>query len=65
MDSKDAPHGSQRDSRESLESFNAVSSPGPNIEEREKFLSEFTTDEGDADLSLAFTNVRDRVSDKT
>ena len=65
MDSKDAPNGSQKSSRGSLESFKALRSPEPNIEEREKFLSELTTDEGDADLSLAFTNVRDRLADKT
>lgn len=65
MAPKDAPNGSQAGSRGSLESLNGLNSRGPNVEEREKYLSEFTTDEGDADLSLAFINVRDRVADKT
>ena len=41
------------------------SGEGPNLEEREKNLSEFTTDERDPDLSFAFASVHDRVIDKT
>lgn len=38
---------------------------GPDIAEREKLLAESNFDEQDADLSVAFTNLHDRVADKT
>lgn len=35
------------------------------IEEREKHLAKSTIDEQDVDLSIAFVNIHDRVTDKT
>ena len=49
----------------SRESFDAENGEGPNVEQRERLLAESTVDTQDAELSLSFANIRDRVADKT
>lgn len=56
---------SEHDSVASLESCDTESVEEPDLVERERHLAECTADAADADLSLAFHNVRDRVNDKT
>lgn len=65
MPPKGGGNASQTDSFASLESYDTESIEGPNLEEREKRLAECSVDEGDADLSVAFVNIRERVADKT
>lgn len=38
---------------------------GIDIEERERYLNQSKIDEQDVDLSVAFVNIHDRVTDKT
>ena len=49
----------------SHESYDTENEEGPNVEQRERLLAESTVDSQDADLSPAFSNIRDRVADKT
>lgn len=49
----------------SHESYDTENEEGPNVEQRERLLAESTVDTQDADLSLAFSNIRDRVADNT
>lgn len=65
MSPKGGGNASHTDSFASLESYDAESVEGPNLEEREKRLAECSVDGEDADLSVAFVNIRERVADKT
>ncbi len=38
---------------------------GIDVEERERYLNQSKIDEQDVDLSVAFVNIHDRVTDKT
>lgn len=49
----------------SHESYDTENEEGLNVEQRERLLAESTVDTQDADLSLAFANIRDRVADNT
>lgn len=55
----------QSDPSASLDSGDSEDNEGLNIEERERHLAQYTLDEDDANLSLAFVNIHDRLADKT